>query len=273
MIFEQPFIGMAVVVLCTSVVIYNRRSDLLSLVTVRADTDTLHDTTGMGWQEARERLLSGRCFRKTEEDQLVKIIQDCNDPMAKLALADISFFGTTHYEPDYQRAFKQYEECYSQHHLAPAAHMLALYYAEGLGVKTDPSKALVLYQLAAKANHRPSHLTLAHWYSAGLHVKADCPTVRQHLSAVAVVVNEQVLQRKRKYRSVVPPESIVEKEARKDVLSMFPSKELIEYYRYSADRGQIESQVHTFIILTFNNTLDHTRPGSLPRGSRLGSRL
>ena len=243
MIFAQPFLGGAVVVLCTAIVIYQRRHDLLAYIKhdhgVNVDGVDSVDT----WQTAHAALMTGK-YSKSVEGRLLELIkQNETDGRAQLALADLAFFGSAHHEPDYERAFQLYQQVYEEHGLSEAAHMLALYYAEGLGVPVKQGQAWVLYTIAAKAGYLPSQLTLAHWYSSGIHVANDCATARSHLFAAAAVVNEELSRRKRKYRSVVPPESIVEREQRSDVLSMFPSRDLIEYYRYSADRGQIESQV------------------------------
>jgi SEL1 protein len=250
-LLRQPFLGLTVAVLCTAYIVYQRRADFADFIkgsrlfskqaslAIRHVADPI-DT----WQLAKTALLSGK-FDEPTEAQLYAVIEKAaanREAGAREAIAEIAFFGSASIDPDYRHAFTLFTSLYQEEHSAKAAHMLGLYYAEGIGVAADPARALLYHTVAAKADHLPSILTLAHWNMAGLHGDSDCAAARSHLFEAAKQVDVELAKRKRKYRSVVPPDSIVEKKSRKDVLSMFPSKELIEYYRYSADRGQVESQ-------------------------------
>jgi TPR repeat protein len=186
--------------------------------------------------------LNDRWQSKAALTQLTRLA--ANDTSAKKALAKTMFFGTNHVLPDYPRAFQLYQEVHAATGDAEAATMLALYYSEGLGVAVDAGRSLALHLMAAQDGSLASHMVLATWYSGGLHVKANCPVARRHFFAVAGRVEGELAGRRRKYRSMVPPESIVDPKRHEDVMAMFPSPDLIEYYQYSADRGQVESQVN-----------------------------
>ena len=194
-------------------------------------------------------------FRKAASASVDNSIKDnsSNDP---LLYATNLFFGSSMHEPDYKLAFEYYEKAFNTNGSPEAAHMLGLYFGEGIGVEPDPGRALALYTLSANAGYLPSQLTLAYWYQSGLHVEPDCDKAKGYLLQAAKLVEQEVKTRKRKYLSVVPPESLTERSKREDVMAMFPSADLIEYYKYSTDKGQVESQVLLFTgsVLTNSHT-------------------
>lgn len=110
------------------------------------------------------------------------------------------------------------------------------------------------------SNNIASLQTLANWYSQGLHVAMDCPTARNYYLETAKLVEAEIKGRKRKYRSVVPPDSMANPKKRSEALSLLPSRDLIEYYKYSADKGSIESLVFPCRL----SLIDHIRAGALP---------
>lgn len=249
---SQRLIGLAIASLCTAYIVHSHRQNIRRVVQrlVKRPMDSWRDDlTGItDWQEAYTAIQSEE-FGPNAESQLLKMLEMNDSVEAKLAMANLTFFGTLHMQPDYERAFQMFEQIYTDTGHPSAAHMLGLFYAEAIGVSADPARALVLHTVAARSGSFPAHLTLAHWYSSGLHVSADCPTARSHYFEAAQQVDLEVSRRKRKYRSVVPPESIVDPKRRDDVLALFPSRDLIEYYQYSADKGSIESLV-IIIFLT-----------------------
>lgn len=278
---SQPIVALAVIVLCSSFIVYTRRGDILGFW-----FKTTHHNQGQkdhgvsmeniqgadkSWQSAFSALKSDNFYSRDNESHLTSLIEHAANERvidAKLALADISFFGTRNRKPDYAHAYQQYKLIYEEHSHPGAATMLGLYHAEGLGIKANPAMALVYYSIAAKAKVFTALLTLAHWYSTGLHVVADCSIARQYYFEAAKQVEVELAARKRKYRFIVPPESLTDKKKREDAMALFPSKDLIEFYQYSADKGQIESQVSSssssyLILCAITNRIDHFGTGLL----------
>eukprot|EP00045_Choanoeca_perplexa_P011359 m.120091 g.120091 ORF g.120091 m.120091 type:complete len:676 (+) comp15606_c0_seq1:95-2122(+) len=114
---------------------------------------------------------------------------------------------------------------------------LGFAYAFGIGVNASQAKALVYYTFAALGGDTRARMSLGYRYSAGSAVATNCETSLSYYRLVADVVEAEA-------QTVGSP--VVERQrlnAVGKVQKSMASADVVQYYQYNADRGDLQSQV------------------------------
>eukprot|EP00730_Choanoeca_flexa_P015327 TRINITY_DN7016_c0_g1_i3.p1 TRINITY_DN7016_c0_g1~~TRINITY_DN7016_c0_g1_i3.p1 ORF type:complete len:668 (+),score=158.85 TRINITY_DN7016_c0_g1_i3:108-2111(+) len=114
---------------------------------------------------------------------------------------------------------------------------LGFCYALGVGVNASQAKALVYYTFAALGGDSRAQMNLGYRYSAGSAVAENCETSLSYYRQVADIVEAEA-------QSVGAP--VVERLRLNPVGKQqrtMASADVVQYYQYNADRGDVQSQV------------------------------
>ncbi|CDQ99043.1 unnamed protein product [Oncorhynchus mykiss] len=124
---------------------------------------------------------------------------------------------------------------------SPKAQMaLGFLYAAGLGVNSSQAKALVYYTFGALGGNLVAHMILGYRYWGGVGVPQSCESALTHYRLVANHVASDVsltggsaVQRVRLLDEVENPGST----------SGMLEEDLIQYYQFLAEKGDVQAQV------------------------------
>lgn len=162
--------------------------------------------------------------------------QNLNDT----SLAESYLFGSAEHDIDFPKALSLLKEL-SEDGNPTAQLYLGFMYAAGLGVKPSQSKAIVYYTFAAACDNLFAKMALAYRYWSGISVYQSCETALKYYREVAKKVEEEfsfsgghVIQRIRLYDEHENPSSYGTGGVDDD---------LIQYYQFLADKGDIQAQV------------------------------
>lgn len=156
------------------------------------------------------------------------------------SLAEAYLFGSSEHEIDFTKAFKLLKTPAEKGN--PTAQLyLGFMYAAGLGVKPSQSKALVYYTFAAACDNLFAKMALAYRRWSGISVHQSCELALRYYREVAKKVEEEfsfsgahMIQRIRLYDEHENPSS--------HGSSNFDD-DLIQYYQFLADKGDVQAQV------------------------------
>lgn len=156
------------------------------------------------------------------------------------SLAEAYLFGSPKHEIDFSRAFTLLKD-QAQKGNPTAQLYLGFMYAAGLGVEPSQSKALVYYTFAAACDNLFAKMALAYRYWSGISVYQSCESALKYYREVAKKVEEEfsfsgvhMIQRIRLYDEHENPSSYG---------SSIVDDDLIQYYQFLADKGDIQAQV------------------------------
>lgn len=163
-------------------------------------------------------------------------IKDANT----LALGEAYLFGSSEIDIDFQKALTLLKTLAEDGD--PTAQLyLGFMHAAGLGVKPSQSKALIYLTFAANCDNLFAKMALAYRYSSGISVPQSCETALGYYREVAKKVEEEfsysgqhLMVRIRLYDEHENPSQYG--------LPMFDD-DLIQYYQFLADKGDIQAQV------------------------------
>lgn len=156
------------------------------------------------------------------------------------SLAEAYLFGSAEHDVDFDRALSLLKVLSEKGN--PTAQLyLGFMYAAGLGVKPSQSKALVYYTFAAACDNLFAKMALAYRHWSGISVHQSCETALKHYREVAKRVEEEfsfsgvhMIQRIRLYDEHENPSSYG---------SSIVDDDLIQYYQFLADKGDVQAQV------------------------------
>eukprot|EP00124_Ichthyophonus_hoferi_P000657 Ihof_evm4s26 gene=Ihof_evmTU4s26 len=117
---------------------------------------------------------------------------------------------------------------------------MGFFYASGLGVPMDQTKALVHYHLAAVENDMYAHLALGYRYTVGLSVEMDMEKAEKHYSRVAGYVVRDMIETGGHITEVI---YLSDHEQSIRARQGTSNDELVGYYVYSAEKGDLDSQI------------------------------
>uniref|UniRef100_A0A6G1SFH4 Protein sel-1 1 n=1 Tax=Aceria tosichella TaxID=561515 RepID=A0A6G1SFH4_9ACAR len=156
------------------------------------------------------------------------------------SLAEAYLFGSPEHEIDFSKAFNILYQL-SKNGNPTAQLYLGFMYAAGLGVEPSQSRALVYYTFAAAYDNLFAKIALAYRYWSGISVYQSCETALKYYREVAKKVEEDfsfsgvhMIQRIRLYDEHENPSSYG---------SSIVDDDLIQYYQFLADKGDIQAQV------------------------------
>lgn len=172
----------------------------------------------------------------TDSPDIVNDEQFQNDT----TLAESYLFGSHEHEINFSKAFNLFKNLAEKGN--PSAQLyLGFMYAAGLGVKTSQSKALVYYTFAAACDNLFAKMALAYRYWSGISVYQSCESALKYYRAVAKKVEDEfsfsgvnVIQRVRLYDEHENPSSHG---------GAIVDDDLIQYYQFLADKGDVQAQV------------------------------
>lgn len=157
-----------------------------------------------------------------------------------ISLAEAYLFGSQEHEIDFSKAFTLLKE-YSEKGNPTAQLYLGFMYAAGLGVEPSQSKALVYYTFAAACDNLFAKMALAYRHWSGISVYQSCESALRYYREVAKQVEEEfsfsgvhMIQRIRLYDEHENPSSYGGSGSDDD---------LVQYYLYLAEKGDIQAQV------------------------------
>lgn len=187
-----------------------------------------------GSQATNRDAINGAGDRQATDDN--KLVGFQNDT----SLAEAYLFGSSEHEVDFSKAFAILNEQAKNGN--PTAQLyLGFMYAAGLGVKPSQSRALVYYTFAAACDNLFAKMALAYRYWSGISVYQSCETALKYYREVAKKVEEEfsfsgvhMIQRIRLYDEHENPSSYG---------SSIVDDDLIQYYQFLADKGDIQAQV------------------------------
>lgn len=155
-------------------------------------------------------------------------------------LAEAYLFGNHDYEIDFSKALAILKNL-SEEGDPKAQLYLGFMYAAGLGVQSSQSKALIYYTFAASCDNLFAKMILAYRYWSGISVYQSCETALKYYREVAKIVEEEfsfagvhLIQRIRLYDEHENPSSYG---------SSMVDDDLIQYYQFLADKGDVQAQV------------------------------
>uniref|UniRef100_A0A8C4DZE0 Fibronectin type-II domain-containing protein n=1 Tax=Dicentrarchus labrax TaxID=13489 RepID=A0A8C4DZE0_DICLA len=126
---------------------------------------------------------------------------------------------------------------------------LGFLYAAGLGVNSSQAKALVYYTFGALGGNLVAHMILGYRYWGGVGVPQSCESALTHYRLVANQVASDVsltggsaVQRIRLLDEVENPGST----------SGMLEEDLIQYYQFLAEKGDVQAQVNSVLINQLN---------------------
>lgn len=159
---------------------------------------------------------------------------------SKVTLAETYLFGSQEHEIDFSKAFAMLKQLSEEGN--PTAQLyLGFMYAAGLGVEPSQSKALVYYTFAAACDNMFAKMALAYRYWSGLSVYHSCESALKYYNEVAKKVEEEfsfsgvhLIQKIRLHDEHENPSSYG---------SAMVDDDLIQYYQFLADKGDIQAQV------------------------------
>lgn len=190
----------------------------------------------------------------TESDSLVDdIVQPAPEILKprrraddnELAEAEAYLFGSSDpskypFQIDFSKAFELLKGLSEKGN--PTAQLyVAFMYAAGLGVEPSQSKALVHYTFAAACDNLFAKMALAYRYWSGLSVYQSCESALKYYNEVAKLVEQEfsfsgvhLIQKIRLHDEHENPSSYG---------SAMVDDDLIQYYQFLADKGDIQAQV------------------------------
>lgn len=156
------------------------------------------------------------------------------------SLAEAYLFGSADREINFSQAFSLFKDLSMEGN--PTAQLyLGFMYAAGLGVKPSQSKALVYYTFAAACDNLFAKMALAYRHWSGISVHQSCESALKYYRKVAKKVEEEfsfsgfhMIQKIRLYDEHENPSSYG---------SSIVDDDLIQYYQFLADKGDIQAQV------------------------------
>lgn len=165
---------------------------------------------------------------------------DVDENYNDTSLAEAYLFGSPEHEIDLSRAYNLLKHLSEKGN--PTAQLyLGFMYAAGLGVKPSQSKALVYYTFAAACDNLFAKMALAYRSWSGISVYQSCESALKYYREVAKKVEEEfsfsgvhIIQRIRLYDEHENPSSHG---------SSIVDDDLIQYYQFLADKGDIQAQV------------------------------
>ncbi|XP_067894818.1 protein sel-1 homolog 1 isoform X2 [Heterodontus francisci] len=117
---------------------------------------------------------------------------------------------------------------------------LGFLYASGVGVHSSQAKALVFYTFGALGGNLLSHMILGYRYWAGIGVPQSCESALTHYKQVAnYVANDISLTG----GNVVQRIRLLDEAENSGVGSGMLEDDLIQYYQFLAEKGDIQAQV------------------------------
>lgn len=172
------------------------------------------------------------CKEKPDDHQ--NVVEDTT------SLAEAYLFGSNEHDIDFPKALSLLKNLSEEGN--PTAQLyLGFMYAAGLGVKPSQSKALVYYTFAAACDNLFAKMALAYRYWAGISVYQSCEAALKYYREVAKKVEEEfsfsgayMIQRIRLYDEHENPGSYG---------GSIVDDDLIQYYQFLADKGDIQAQV------------------------------
>lgn len=155
-------------------------------------------------------------------------------------LAEAYLFGSPEHEVNFERAYEILKRLSENGN--PTAHLyLGFMFAAGLGVKPSQSKALIYYTFAAACDNLFAKMALAYRYWSGISVHQSCEASLKYYRVVARKVEEEfsfsgvhVIHRVRLYDEHENPSSYG---------GNIVDDDIIQYYQFLADKGDIQAQV------------------------------
>lgn len=157
-----------------------------------------------------------------------------------IAIAESYIFGSPSQEIDFSKALTILEDL-SEKGVPSAQLYLGFMYSAGLGVEPSHSKALVYYTFAAACDNIFAKMILAYRYWSGITVHQSCETALKVYNDVAKKVEEEfsfsgsnLIQRIRLHDEHENPSSYGSSQVDDDI---------IQYYQFLADKGDIQAQV------------------------------
>lgn len=171
----------------------------------------------------------------------VKSQSNKNDTYAtSVAIAESYLFGSPSQEIDFSRALNLLKELADKG--VPTAQLyLGFMYSAGLGVEPSQSKALVYYTFAASCDNIFAKMALGYRYKSGLSVQQRCETALKIYNQVAKKVEEDfsfsganLIQKIRLHDEHENPSSYG---------SSMVDDDIIQYYQFLADKGDVQAQV------------------------------
>lgn len=168
------------------------------------------------------------------------IVNDEEQFQNDTSLAEAYLFGSPDHEINFSKAYDLLKDLAEKGN--PSAQLyLGFMYAAGLGVKTSQSKALVYYTFAAACDNLFAKMALAYRYWSGISVYQSCESALKYYTQVAKKVEDEfsfsgvyLIQRIRLHDEHENPSSYA---------SSLVDDDLIQYYQFLADKGDIQAQV------------------------------
>lgn len=170
----------------------------------------------------------------------VDVVVDDEQYKNDTSLAEAYLFGSPKHEINFSKAFNILRDL-SVKGDATAQLYLGFMYAAGLGVKPSQSKALVYYTFAASSENLFAQMALAYRHWSGISVYQSCESALKYYREVAKKVEEEfsfggahMIHRIRLYDEHENPSSYG---------NSIVDDDLIQYYQFLADKGEIQAQV------------------------------
>lgn len=162
------------------------------------------------------------------------------DLLNNTSLAEAYLFGSEEHDINFTKAFTILKE-QSERGNPTAQLYLGFMYAAGLGVEPSQSKALVYYTFAAACDNLFAKMALAYRHWSGISAYQSCEYALSYYREVAKQVEEEfsfsgvhMIQRIRLHDEHENPSSYG---------SSIVDDDLIQYYQFLADKGDIQAQV------------------------------
>ncbi|KZT39348.1 HCP-like protein [Sistotremastrum suecicum HHB10207 ss-3] len=207
--------------------------------------------------------------RKSRAIKVVDLLEhavELGNTDALYKLAEVSLFPPSPLPLDAKRAFSSYQRHADITGNASSQAMLGFFYATGYGsvIPVDQAKALLYYTFAAHSDHQGAAQALGYRYWSGIAVNENCMIALDWYEIAAAKSMEKFLSGPPGGRSLPPPSvklsdldggvygqgaSVASTglSAHRAVIKSAKAKaagetweDVLEYYQYNADRGQID---------------------------------
>jgi len=177
--------------------------------------------------------------KKTDDDSIIENYDDDTN-INRTSLAEAYLFGSPEHPIDFSKAYTILKE-QSKDGDPTAQLYLGFMYAAGLGVEPSQSKALVYYTFAAACDNLFAKMALAYRHWSGISVYQSCESALKYYREVAKRVEEEfsysganMIHRIRLHDEHENPGSYG---------SSIVDDDLIQYYQFLADKGDVQAQV------------------------------